>query len=230
MNLELSCCGYFSNSQKVLDARIPQNQIGHVYDRIAGLYDVWGYLTESRARNRAIELAQITNGQTILEVAVGTGLAFYEIVKRNPAGNNTGIDISHGMLQKAKKRLAKLSWAHYSLLQGTAFHLPVADGSVDILVNNYMFDLMPYEEMDTLILEFKRTLKNDGRLVLVNMTKGKSFGSRMYDFIYSISPKTLAGCRGVQISDKLKEHGFLIETREYYQQMLFPSEVILARK
>jgi ubiquinone/menaquinone biosynthesis C-methylase UbiE len=87
------------------DARISQNQIGAVYDKIAPIYDVWGKLTESRARNRAIELAEIKDGQIFLEVAVGTGLAFYEIVKRNPNGTNTGIDLSQGMLEKAKKRV-----------------------------------------------------------------------------------------------------------------------------
>ena len=72
------------------------------------IYDIWGNLTESRARNRALELAEIKNGQNILEVAVGTGLAFYEIVKRNPDGTNIGVDISEGMLKRAEKRLRKL--------------------------------------------------------------------------------------------------------------------------
>jgi len=44
-------------------------------------YDIWGKLAETRARNRAIELADIEDGQHILEVAVGTGLGFYEIVR-----------------------------------------------------------------------------------------------------------------------------------------------------
>jgi len=52
----------------------------------------------------------------------------------------------------------------------------------------------------------------------------------LYDFVYNLSPKTMGGCRGVKLSDKLEEHGFRVETREYYQQMLFPSEVILAYK
>ena len=38
-----------------LDARISQKDIGLVYDRISGVYDIWGKLTESRARNRAIQ-------------------------------------------------------------------------------------------------------------------------------------------------------------------------------
>lgn len=63
-----------------LDARITQADIPHVCDRIAGIYDIWGRLTESRAMARAIELADIEDGQSILEVAVGTGVAFREIL------------------------------------------------------------------------------------------------------------------------------------------------------
>ena len=58
--------------------------MGPVYDKLSRIYDIWGRLTESRARSRAIELAAIKDGQNILEVAVGTGIAFYEIVKRIP--------------------------------------------------------------------------------------------------------------------------------------------------
>jgi hypothetical protein len=32
------------------------------------------------------------------------------------------------------------------------------------------------------------------------------------------------------LADRLQRHGFAVEKREYYQQMLFPSEVILAFK
>ena len=219
-----------ATEKKKLDARISQKDIGSVYDKIAPVYDVWGKLTESRARNRAIELAEIQDGSHVLEVAVGTGLAFYEIVKRNPHGVNTGIDLSLGMLEKAKKRLKAISSANYSLSVGTAFQLEMADESIDVLVNNYMFDLISFEDMDKVLTEFGRVLKREGRLVLVNMTEGERFGSKLYDFVYNLSPKTMGGCRGVKLSRRLEQHGFRVETREYFQQMLFPSEVILAYK
>jgi len=232
MSVSFSCCGITCCGQykEILDARIEQDKIGSVYDKIAPIYDIWGKLTESHARNRAIELAEIKDGQSILEVAVGTGLAFYQIVKRNPNGNNRGIDLSEGMLAKAKKRLSKISKAHYSLDLGTAFELEIKNESTDILINNYMFDLIQFGDMDKILEEFKRVLKKDGKLILVNMTEGERFGSKIYDFVYNISPKTMGGCRGVKLSKRLQEHGFKIEKREYYQQMLFPSEVILARK
>ncbi len=230
--ISLSCCGITccDSKKKILDARIEQEQIGSVYDKIAPIYDIWGKLTETHARNRAIELADIKDGQSILEVAVGTGLAFYEIVKRNPNGNNTGIDLSNGMLEKAKKRVSKLSETNYSLNIGSAFNLNIEDESIDTLVNNYMFDLISFEDMNKILIEFKRVLKKDGKLILVNMTEGERFGSKLYDFIYNISPKTMGGCRGVKLTEKLQKYEFNVEVREYYQQMLFPSEVILAYK
>jgi ubiquinone/menaquinone biosynthesis C-methylase UbiE len=93
-----------------------------------------------------------------------------------------------------------------------------------------MFDLIPFEDMNKILVEFKRVLKKNGKLILVNMTEGERFGSKLYDFIYNISPKTMGGCRGVKLTESLQQQGFKIKVREYYQQMLFPSEVILAFK
>ena len=134
------------------------------------------------------------------------------------------------MLARARKRARRYAAANYSLEIGSAFRLAVGDGSVDTLVNNYMFDLIPYAEMDTVIAEFKRVLKDGGRLVLVNMTAGERFGSRLYDLIYRMSPRAMGGCRGVRLTERLQRHGFTVARREYHQQMLFPSEVILAFK
>ena len=213
-----------------MEARVPQSEIPAVYDKLSKTYDIWGKLAETRARNRAIELADIKDGQNILEVAVGTGLGFYEIVQRNPNGTNVGVDISRGMLDKAERRLGKLSAVNYELKIGNAFDLNEKDEHFDLLVNNYMFDLIAFDKMDTILEEFKRVLKKGGKLILVNMTEGESFVSRIYSLIYRISPKSFGGCRGVQLSNKLQEHGFELKTREYYQQWWFPSEVILAYK
>ena len=100
-----NCC---FGHRKTLDANVSQTEIAGIYDSLSKTYDIWGKLAETRARKRAIELADIKDGQKILEVAVGTGLGFYEIVQQNPTGINIGVDISPGMLQKAEKRLEQL--------------------------------------------------------------------------------------------------------------------------
>ncbi len=66
------------------DARIEKQRVVEIYRRIAPSYDLWARLTESRARDRCLELAAIRNGEEVLEVAVGTGLAFERILAVNP--------------------------------------------------------------------------------------------------------------------------------------------------
>ena len=113
---------------------------------------------------------------------------------------------------------------------GNAFNLEEETEHFDVLVNSYMFDLIAFKDMDAILREFRRVLKKDGKLILVNMTKGRSFGSGIYSFIARLSPKAFGGCRAVDLSDKLQQNGFEIKTREYHQQLLFPSEIILALK
>lgn len=212
------------------DAQIAQEDMGRLYDGVAWFYNIWAGLTETRARKRALEIAGVQDGQSILEVAVGTGAVFAELVRRNPNGKNIGIDLSPKMLAKAKRRLQMLPKGNYSLGIASAFVLPVDSGSIDLLMNHYMFDLIAYEDMDKVLAEFRRVLKPAGRLVLVNMTIGERAGSGVYDLLYRLSPKLMGGCRGVRLQDRLQRNGFDVESRDYCRQMLFPSEVILARK
>ena len=219
-----------SSNADIIDAKIPQQKIGELYDRMAWFYDVWAHFTERKAQNIAIELAKIEDGMTILDVAVGTGMLFNQVLKKNPNGNNIGIDISKGMLTKAKLKLSKQPSQNYSLEIGTAFDIKMDEHFCDILFNNYMFDLIPFSEMEAIVDEFYRVLKPSGKLVLVNMTKAEEFGVGIYEQIYKLSPSFMGGCRGVRQSNTLTKNGFNVVTREYVLQILFPSEIILATK
>lgn len=216
------------HSSNGLDARLSQAEVHHVYNRIAWIYDVWGSLTESCARERATALADIHNGERVLEVAVGTGLMMAEVVRKNPNGLNAGIDLSEGMLQKAQSRLSQVI-VPVELKQGSAFAIPYPAASFDLLINGYMFDLLPFADFPRILAEFMRVLKPQGRLVLMNMTEGDRPGSRLYQWIYSKAPALMGGCRGVKLADHLEKAGFRVLVREYVQQSLFPSEVILAK-
>ncbi len=94
-------------NQEILEARSTHDEIVRKYNRIASIYDLFGILMESKARQRALDIAAIENGEKILEVALGTGLNFVEILKRNPRGWVEGIDVSMKMLKRARKRIFK---------------------------------------------------------------------------------------------------------------------------
>lgn len=230
-----SCCTTDSRTsdgsqEQSAAAPVPQEQIGALYDSLAPAYDIWAFATESKARKRALALARVQDGETILEVAAGTGLLFEQILQRNPRGRNIGIDLSEGMLAKARSRARKHAEAEYELRLGSALDLPVASDSIDLLINTYMFDLLSEEDMATALHEFARVLRPGGRIVLVNMAHGRTPMSRLYERISRRSPRTLGGCRGVDVAHVLPHHGFAVDKTEYHQQCLFPSEIVTARK
>jgi ubiquinone/menaquinone biosynthesis C-methylase UbiE len=212
----------------IAKARLNKSQVVSVYSQMAPVYDFWGTLTETQARKRALALANIRNGESVLEVAVGTGLTFQELLKANSKGQTVGVDLTPAMLEKAKRKAQKVGHDHYELAVGDAYHLEFPDHHFDLLMNNYMFDLLPEADFSRVLSEFRRVLKPGGRIVLVNMTKGSRFYEHFWEALYHLNPRWLGGCRGVLLSEALNDVGFSDLYRESMSQLGFPSEVIVA--
>lgn len=212
----------------MLDARIKKGQVADVYGRIAPIYDIWAWLTERKARDRCLELAAIRDGEDVLEVAVGTGSTFARILEANPTGHNEGIDLTPSMLTRAESKAASSGHDSYHLQVGDAYDLPFDDASFDVVINNYMFDLLPQQDFATVLDEFRRVLRPGARLALVNMTHGRRWYNGIWRRLYRASPALLGGCRPVSLSPVLRQSGFQPAAREYVSQFTFPSEIILA--
>lgn len=208
------------------DARLDKSDVPDTYRKVAPVYDLWAWLTESKARDRCLELAAIQDGESVLEVAVGTGLAFERILHANPSGRVEGIDLTHEMLNRAKRRAAATGLDNFRLSIGDAYELEFADNSFDVLINNYMFDLLPEQDFSVVLAEFSRVLRPRGRLVMVNMTVGERWYNAVWTRIYNLRPALLGGCRGVSLLPHLQSAGFRQPQREYLSQFTFPSEII----
>jgi len=210
----------------ILDARYTHGELVRKYNRIASVYDLFGILMASKARQRALEMAAIQNGEKVLEVALGTGLNFAEILKKNPHGWVQGIDVSNKMLKRTKKRIAKIEHGNYALHLCDCRHLPFEDGAFDILMNQYMLDILPVDDFNPILIEFKRVLRDGGRIILVNTTIGERWINQIYEQLYKLKPPIVAGSRGVRAQPFLEEVGFTEIRREYISQFGFPSEAV----
>jgi len=210
----------------MLDAGITKEQVTAVYRRVAPMYDVWAWLTERKARDRCLQLAAIQDGESVLEVAVGTGLAFVEILKSNPTGRNEGVDLTAAMLARAEKKARRTAAVNYRLRIGDAYALDFPDDSFDVLVNNYLFDLLPEDDFLAVLGEFGRVLRPGGRLAMVNMTEGRRWYHRAWEHLYHVNPALLGGCRPVTVLRSLERCGFRDIKTEYVSQCTFPSEVV----
>lgn len=214
---------------KVLERYLNEAKTQKEFKQVLWIYDFWGCLTESKSAKKVIELANINDGIRILDVACGTGELLKEVVKQNPNGKNVGIDLSPDMIKNAKAKLKKTG-SNFELYEGNALHLNFPDNTFDLLINNYMVDLLPEEYFDKIASEFHRVLQPGGEVVISTF----SFGTRgIHKFWYWVAkhlPQLLTGCRPVQFKQNLVNAGFKIENEIEISQNTFPSQIIKARK
>ena len=111
---------------------------------------------------------------------------------------------------------------------GDAYDLDFADDSFDLLITNYLFDLLPERDFESILRDFNRVLRPAGRLVIVNMTVGERWYNGVWTLMYRINPVLMGGCRPVQLLPFLEVAGFQQARREYVSQFTFPSEIIRA--
>jgi ubiquinone/menaquinone biosynthesis C-methylase UbiE len=214
----------------VLEARRPPAEIPRIYSRLAPVYELWARLAESRPRRRVLELAAPGPGENVLEVATGTGVQLVELARRNPGGRTVGVELADGMLRRTRARRRSAGLGRVELTAGDARDLPFPDASFDVVVNSYMLDLLPRDDIPRVLAEFRRVLRPDGRLVLSNMTKGETRRHGVWDALYARGFVLTANCRGVLAAPVLRSLGFADVKREYLAQMGFPTEIVTARK
>ncbi len=217
-----------SSEPEVDEARVRPKDIPKVYDRLARVYDLWAAATESAARKRALSLAHVADGEAVLELAVGTGQVCAAVAAADPNGVVYGVDISRGMLGKARERVSN----HRQVLLALTDirELPFADKSFDLMLASYVFDLLPEPDFREVLEELRRVGRDTSRVVVTNMTIGQHRRHRFYQWLYRRNPKLLGGCRGVLLEPYLTFQGFDVRKREYLTQLGFPTEILVATR
>src|SRR5215204_2605855 len=98
----------------------PNATIRRRYGRLASIYD-WANLEGvlyADARARAIDRLDLRPGARVLDVACGTGVNFTLIEQRiGPSGELVGVDLTAGMLDRARARIARKGWHNVRLRQ-----------------------------------------------------------------------------------------------------------------
>jgi demethylmenaquinone methyltransferase / 2-methoxy-6-polyprenyl-1,4-benzoquinol methylase len=104
--------------------------LGPTYDRYAALLS---FGQDPRWRRFLVSRVRVGVGDTVLDVATGTGAVAAELIGRTGC-TMVGLDQSPEMLAEARRRLP----AGVELVEGDAEHLPFPDGSFDALTFTYL--------------------------------------------------------------------------------------------
>lgn len=136
------------------------------YGKIANLYDTLFEPLISGLRAIGMKMFPPREGMVVLDVGCGTGVHL-ELYQK--AGCNVfGIDQSPSMLQVARNRLGESA----NLYMGDASNMPYPDKEFDLIIISTVLHEMPRAVRSAVIDESKRTLNEDGRILLIDFHPG----------------------------------------------------------
>lgn len=130
----------------MIEAQAPPEAIRRAYDVWSRFYGWVGVPLERKARMIGLDEVAVRPGEKVLEVAVGPGATFVEILRRvGRGGEAVGVDLSPRMLDRTRRRALRAGWRKVGVQEADARRLPFPDGAFDVLFNSYMLDLIPLE-------------------------------------------------------------------------------------
>lgn len=153
-----------------------KQQVAGMFNDISGKYDFLNrFLSagiDTRWRKTMIRHLEPAQPATILDVATGTADVAIMAAQRLHPRKITGIDISDGMLEIGRKKVARLGMQDtIDLLNGDSEAINFDDDSFDAIT--VAFGVRNFQHLETGLSEMKRVLKPGGKLVILEFSKPK---------------------------------------------------------
>ena len=139
------------------------DETGETYDGVVS----YGTLGKDKYWKRKI-LEQISNGNSFLDLACGTGILTREIAEKFPNANTVGIDITKSYLDVAKRNSSSFDNISFILDDAEKFKL---DSKFDCITASY---LPKYCDPEVLVRNCINHLKPAGKIIFHDFTYPKN--------------------------------------------------------
>jgi arsenite methyltransferase len=113
-------------------------------------------------------LAELKTGQVVLDLGSGGELDVLLSARRvGPTGKAYGLDMTEEMLALARRNQAEAGVENAEFIEGTIEHVPLPDGSVDVIISNCVINLSA--DKDQVFREAHRVLRLGGAFAVSDM-------------------------------------------------------------
>jgi len=110
-------------------------------------------------------IASLRPGETVLDLGAGGGFDCFLAARAvGPTGSVIGVDMTPDMVSLARTNARKINATNVEFRIGEIEHLPVADGTIDVILSNCVINLSP--EKQAVFDEAFRVLRVGGRLAI----------------------------------------------------------------
>ena len=153
---------------------LSHGQAERFYDRFGAKLDTRSFYELPALRDLAKHL-DLKTCRAVVEFGCGTGRFAAELLETSLSSQATylGVDVSRVMVALTNRRLARYGRrAEVRKSDGTP-HIGSPDGAFDRLICSYVLDLLPDDEIRSVLREAHRVLVPGGLLGLASLTNGR---------------------------------------------------------
>ena len=160
------------------DEEAKKNQVARMFDGIAHRYDFLNHFfslgIDVLWRKACIRMLKREHPQTLLDVATGTADFAIEAVRMGLDVHVSGVDISAGMLEVGREKVAARGWNdRIELIQGDSVSLPFNDHTFDAYT--VAFGVRNFEDLQGGLRDMLRVLKPGAMGLVLEFSKPKHF-------------------------------------------------------
>jgi ubiquinone/menaquinone biosynthesis C-methylase UbiE len=214
---------------------LSREQARDFYDRFGAKQDSQKFYEDPAVRVLLAQ-ADLKDAKAVFEFGCGTGRLAEELLSQHLSedASYVGCDLSTTMVGLARERLARFGARVQVRQTDGAPRIDAPDAAYDRFLSTYVLDLLPEEDMSTVLGEARRVLAPGGRLCLVGLTEGTTLPSRaiiaIWKTLHRVRPAIVGGCRPVELRAFLSDHHWQIDHHSVVVAFGIPSEVLVARK